>query len=225
MAENEQKNLIQKAIEKSTKSNANTKVASNKKEGVKMSKSKISNQNKKIKQKKEKFLPGEKIKDIEIDLKSYKQFSLIVLLISDIMLFAVLLVMLCLVHNWWICLIFVLLFGLCVWWSVDQLCKAKYQKVYALHDNCIVVKSIVVYAIIKLEDICDVEPCHSLRDKLHKTDAHALAFYLSPKHKNKIVIGFINEDLNALTEQIKELIKQAKQKKLEKLEQTKTTQN
>ena len=47
------------------------------KEGVKMSKSKISNQNKKIKQKKEKFLPGEKIKDIEIDLKSYKQFSII----------------------------------------------------------------------------------------------------------------------------------------------------
>ena len=97
MAENEQKNLIQKAIEKSTKSKANTKVESNKKEGVKMSKSKISNQNKKTKQKKEKFLPGEKIKDIEIDLKSYKQFSLIVLLISDIMLFAVLLVMLCMI--------------------------------------------------------------------------------------------------------------------------------
>ena len=50
MAENEQKNLIQKAIEKSTKSKANTKVASNKKEGVKMSKSKINNQNKKPKQ-------------------------------------------------------------------------------------------------------------------------------------------------------------------------------
>lgn len=227
MAENEQKNLIQKAIEKSTKTNANTKVESNnKKEGVEMSKTKVkNNQNKKIKQKKEKFLPGEKIKDIEIDTKSYKQFSLIVLLISDIMLFAVLLVMLCLVHNWWICLIFVLLFGLCIWWSVNQLCRAKYQKVYALYDNCIVVKSIVVYAIIKLEDICDVEPCRSLRDKLHKADAHALAFYLSPRHKNKIVIGFINEDLNALTEQIKDLSKQAKQKQLEKLEQSKTTQN
>ena len=34
MTENEQKNLIQKAIEKSTKANANTKVESNKKEGV-----------------------------------------------------------------------------------------------------------------------------------------------------------------------------------------------
>ena len=65
MTENEQKNLIQKTIEKSTKTNANTKVESNKKEGAKMSKSKTSNQNKKIKQKKEKFLPGEKIKDIE----------------------------------------------------------------------------------------------------------------------------------------------------------------
>ena len=55
MAENEQKNLIQKAIEKSTKSNANTKVASNKKEGVKMSKSKISNQNKKLSKKRKNF--------------------------------------------------------------------------------------------------------------------------------------------------------------------------
>lgn len=227
MKTEKQKNLIQKAIEKTAQSNPSAK-ANNKGDNATMPKTKNKSKTKNIKvpkQEKEKFLPGEKLKDIEIDTKSYKRFSLIVLLISNIMLFAVLLVMLCLVHNWWICLIFVVLFALCVWWSISQLCRSKYQKVYALHDNCIVIKSIVVYAIIKFEDICDVEPCRSLRDKLHKTEAHGLAFYMSPRHKNKIVIGFINEDLNALTEQIKNLTKQAKQKQLEKLEQAKTTQN
>lgn len=233
----QQKNLVQKTIEKSNeqkKENAqklkksapkqqstepiveieNAPIEDKTTQKPARSKTKAS---KKSKQKKEKFLPGEKIKDIAIDAKSYKSFSLIVLLISNILLFVVLLVMLCLVHNGWICFAFVCLFGLCVWWSICQLCKAKYQKVYALYDNCIVVKSIVVYAIIKFKDVCDVEPCLSLRDKVHKTAPHGLAFYLSPNHKTKIIIGFIDEDLTALSSQIKTLVEQTKQKEKEKL--------
>lgn len=162
----------------------------------------VEKQKKNKKHKKEKFIPTDKIKNIKINTKKYLTTYIIFMICSCSILLAMVISMMILIPIWWVWLIDLTLLAFCLWRAVRLCLDVKNQSIYTLYSNCIVVQSLILYTVVELKDICDVTPCPTHKEKNNNISAHSIAIYLAPKHKNKVVIGFIDEDVNLLCEQI-----------------------
>lgn len=158
---------------------------------------------KKIKQ--ETFLPISPIRDIDINEKKYSALYITFFIIVCALLLVCVISMIVAIQIWWVWLLDVCIYGYCFWACYCQFKKVKNEQVYTIYQNCIVIKSLLIDTIIKFEDICEVAPYKTLMDKLTNRTNHSIAIYLDPKRKQKVVIGFIEEDLQNLSDEIKAL--------------------
>lgn len=154
------------------------------------------------KQKPQKIVPTDKIRNIQIKKKQYFATYLTVLAIACTLLLGMVIFLMTQIRVWWVWLIDLSLLGFCIWRCVHLCVRVNNQSIYTIYSNCIVIRSMMLDTVIENKNIYDVAPFRNWADKLNKKPAHSIAIYLAPKHKDKVVIGFLDEDLTALSNEI-----------------------
>lgn len=162
-----------------------------------------------IKQKKNKkaqpIIPAEKIRNVQINKNQYFSLYIFILTIACTGLFVAVVFMMTHIHVWWVWILDLCLLGFCVWRSVVQCQKVEEQQVYTIYSNCIVIKSLILDTIVPLNSVYDVTINKTVFNKINKSKSHSIAIWLDEKHRDKVVIGFISEDLEQLSAEIMRL--------------------
>ena len=173
---------------------------------------------KKQRQKQEKIVPTDKIRNIQIKKKQYFVTYLTVLALACTLLLGMIIFLMTQIRAWWIWLIDLSLLGFCIWRCVHLCVRVNNQSIYTIYSNCIVIRSMMLDTVIENKNIYDVAPFRNWVDKLNKKPAHSIAIYLDPKHKDKVVIGFLDEDLTTLSNEILTVANKCKaERKISKL--------
>lgn len=154
------------------------------------------------KEKNKKIEPDEFVKAIQINKRQYLATYITFLSIACFILLFMVVTMMILIPVWWVQLIDLTLLGFCIWRCVHLCLRVNKQEIYTLYGNCLVVQSIMVDTIIPLKDVYSATPYENLADKLRKKGAHCIRLNLSKNHKNYVVIGFIEEDLQQICDLI-----------------------
>ncbi len=176
-----------------------------------MKKEQSTEQTKQKKNKKaQQIVPEEKIRNVQINKNQYFALYISILTIACTILFVAVVFMMTHIHVWWVWILDLCLLGFCVWRSVDQCQKVEEQQIYTIHSNCIVIKSLMLDTIVPLDSVCDVTINKTLFNKINKSKSHSIAIWLDEKHKHKVVIGFISEDLEQLSNEIMRLAENCK---------------
>lgn len=157
---------------------------------------------KRIKEKHAKIEPDEFVKFLQINKKQYLASYITYLSIACFVLLFMLVTMMILIPVWWVQLIDLTLLGFCIWRCVHLCLRVNKQDIYTLYGNCLVVQSIMVDTIVPLKDVYSATPYSNWIDKLRKKGPHCIRLNLSQKHKNYVVIGYIEEDLQPICDQI-----------------------
>lgn len=206
MKNNQQNNQTtsDKAVETETKKLIvkTTEIVQNKNKQKQEEKVEKHKKKKKQKQKQEKIVPTDKIRNIQIKKKQYFVTYLTVLALACTLLLGMIIFLMTQIRVWWIWLIDLSLLGFCIWRCVHLCVRVNNQSIYTIYSNCIVIRSMMLDTVIENKNIYDVAPFRNWADKLNKKPAHSIAIYLDPKHKDKVVIGFLDEDLTTLSNEI-----------------------
>ena len=157
---------------------------------------------KRIKEKRAKIEPDEFVKFLQINKKQYLASYITYLSIACFVLLFMVVTMMILIPVWWVQLIDLTLLGFCIWRCVHLCLRVNKQDIYTLYGNCLVVQSIMVDTIVPLKDVYSATPYSNWIDKLRKKGPHCIRLNLSQKHKNYVVIGYIEEDLQPICDQI-----------------------
>lgn len=157
---------------------------------------------KRKKQQRAKIEPDEFVKNLQINKKQYFATYLTFLIVACSILLIMVVTMMVLIPVWWVQLIDLAVLGFCIWRCVHLCLRVNKQEIYTLYGNCLVVQSIMVDTIIPLKDVYSATPHASWIDKLRKKGPHCIKMNLSQKHKNYVVIGYIEEDLQPICDQI-----------------------
>ena len=157
---------------------------------------------KRKKEQRAKIEPDEFMKNLQINKKQYFVTYLTFLIVACSILLIMVVTMMVLIPVWWVQLIDLAVLGFCIWRCVYLCLRVNKQEIYTLYGNCLVVQSIMVDTIIPLKDVYSATPYTSWIDKLRKKGPHCIKMNLSQKHKNYVVIGFIEEDLQPICDKI-----------------------
>lgn len=149
-------------------------------------------------EKRKKIEPDEFVKAIKINKNRYLATYITLLSIACFVLLFMVVTMMVLIPVWWVQLIDLAVLGFCIWRCVHLCLRVNKQDIYTLYGNCLVVQSIMVDTIIPLKDVYSATPYENLADKLRKNGAHCIRLNLSQHHKDYVVIGFIEEDLQQI---------------------------
>lgn len=153
-------------------------------------------------EKKAKIEPDEFVKNLQINKKQYFATYLTFLISACSILLIMVITMMVLIPVWWVQLIDLAVLGFCIWRCVHLCLRVNKQEIYSLYANCLIVQSIMVDTIVPLKDVYSATPYSSWIDKLRKKGPHCIRLNLSQKHKNYVVIGYIEEDLQPICDQI-----------------------
>ena len=153
-------------------------------------------------EKKAKIEPDEFVKNLQINKKQYFATYLIFLILACSILLIMVITMMVLIPVWWVQLIDLAVLGFCIWRCVHLCLRVNKQEIYSLYTNYLIVQSIMVDTIVPLKDVYSATPYSSWIDKLRKKGPHCIRLNLSQKHKNYVVIGYIEEDLQPICDQI-----------------------
>lgn len=157
---------------------------------------------KRKKEKRAKIEPDEFVKHLQINKKQYLAAYITFLSVACSILLFMVVTMMVLIPIWWVQLIDLAVLGYCIWRCVHLCLRVNRQEIYTLYGNCLIVQSIMVDTIIPLKNVYSAEPYTSWAGKLFKKGPHCIRLNLSEKHKNYVVIGFIEEDLQPVCDQI-----------------------
>lgn len=166
------------------------------------------------KQKKKKqivdFVVGDKIRDVKVSEKQHFLLFVTILILCNIMLVASTMFLLIYLRNVVNCIIAIVAMVLCGWYSFKIYRKMKSYHKCAIYQNALVVNSIWMNIVIDLKNIYDIKIKKSLLDNLFITNTYSMEFYITNQKRRKFTLFFVEEDAQALKNEILELISQQK---------------
>lgn len=163
--------------------------------------------------KKEEFQVGKFIREIEIDEHQHLFWLGVFLILANILLLIAVIYLVIQFMKWYIWILDICVLVFCIVQSVRTYKNAKKIRVYAIHDNCLIVKSLMYDTVIDLSQIYDAKPKKTVYDRLSKKGVRSLALLIKSKSRDKIILRFINEDVEKLAQEILDLANEARLKK------------
>ena len=163
-----------------------------------------------MKTKQEELQPGNYIKEIEIDEHQHLFWLAILLILSNILLLFAVIYLVVEFMKWYIWLLDICILVYCIIQSVRTYKNSSKIRIYSLYDNCLVIKSLLYDTTIDLSQIFEVKPKRTLFDKLANKGTRSIEILIKSKSRDKIILRYINEDINKLCQQILDLANKCK---------------
>ena len=166
-----------------------------------------------MKTKREELVPGKLIKEITIDEHQHLFWLAVLLILSNILLLFAVIYLVIQFMKWYIWLIDICVLVYCIVQSVRTYKNSSKIRVYLLYNNCLVVKSLLYDTAIDLSQVFEVKPKRTLMDKLAKKDTGSIEIFIKSKSRDKIILRYINEDIDKLCQQILDLANECRLEK------------
>ena len=166
-----------------------------------------------MKTKREELVPGKLIKEITIDEHQHLFWLAVLLILSNILLLFAVIYLVIQFMKWYIWLIDICVLVYCIVQSVRTYKNSSKIRVYLLYNNCLVVKSLLYDTAIDLSQVFEVKPKRTLMDKLAKKDTGSIEIFIKSKSRDKIILRYINEDIDKLCQQILDLANECRHEK------------
>ena len=163
--------------------------------------------------KREELVPGKLIKEITIDEHQHLFWLAVLLILSNILLLFAVIYLVIQFMKWYIWLIDICVLVYCIVQSVRTYKNSSKIRVYLLYNNCLVVKSLLYDTAIDLSQVFEVKPKRTLMDKLAKKDTGSIEIFIKSKSRDKIILRYINEDIDKLCQQILDLANECRLEK------------
>ncbi len=163
-----------------------------------------------MKKKEEEFQIGKFIKEIEIDEHQHLFWLSVLLILANIVLLISIVYLVVKFMKWYIWLIDICILVFCILQSIRTYKNSKKMRVYAIHENCLIIKSLMYDTVIELSNIFDVKPKRTLYDIFAKKGVRSLELLIKSKSRDKIILRFINEDVYKLAQEILDLANKAR---------------
>ena len=163
-----------------------------------------------MKKKEEEFQIGKFIKEIEIDEHQHLFWLSVLLILANIVLLVSIVYLVVKFMKWYIWLIDICILVFCILQSIRTYKNSKKMRVYAIHENCLIIKSLMYDTVIELSNIFDVKPKRTLYDIFDKKGVRSLELLIKSKSRDKIILRFINEDVYKLAQEILDLANKAR---------------
>ncbi len=171
-----------------------------------------------MKNKQEEFKIGKFIREIEIDEHQHLFWLGVFLILANIFLLFAVIYLVVQFMKWYIWILDICILVFCIVQSVRTYKNAKKIRVYAIHENCLIIKSLMYDTVIDLAQVFEVKRKKTLYDWLSKKGVRSLELLIKSRSRDKIMLRFINEDIDKLAQELLDLANEARlNKKLENL--------
>ncbi len=171
-----------------------------------------------MKNKQEEFKIGKFIREIEIDEHQHLFWLGVFLILANIFLLFAVIYLVVQFMKWYIWILDICILVFCIVQSVRTYKNAKKIRVYAIHENCLIIKSLMYDTVIDLAQVFEVKRKKTLYDWLSKKGVRSLELLIKSRSRDKIILRFINEDIDKLAQELLDLANEARlNKKLENL--------
>lgn len=153
------------------------------------------------------------IKEVKIDKKRRFKYSLITLIIFNMLFLSSLIYMFALITNVFTGVISMLLFALVVVGSIRHLVNTKHTKKCIIYRDKIAIESTTFNGEIDLSKVFMVKSRRNIFDLIFRNSAHMLVIYAKHERKEVFILSFIGEDVNVLADDIMKLAIEARENK------------
>ena len=121
-----------------------------------------------MKNKQEEFKIGKFIREIEIDEHQHLFWLGVFLILANIFLLFAVIYLVVQFMKWYIWILDICILVFCIVQSVRTYKNAKKIRVYAIHENCLIIKSLMYDTVIDLAQVFEVKRKKTLYDWLSK---------------------------------------------------------
>ena len=139
---------------------------------------------------------------VDIDNNQHKIILGIELILFNLVLISALITISLVCKVWYVYLISIILFVLCLTYSIIVFIKNEKLNVYKLTDDCIYIKNALIEVNINYSEIIKITPKKSFADFLTKRNSQTLIIHTTRKNYEKIKLYFIGENILNITNEI-----------------------
>ena len=161
---------------------------------------------------KEKIKDSKKIKDVKINERQHFFLFFTMLIVFNIIMISASITLLVMLKEWYLWLLVTVVLAVVLWVSYRTYRDRQSFHRCELHERYLVVNSIWFDTLVDLSQVFDVKVKKSWLDKLCKINTLSLEIYMKSSTRSKFTLHFVEEDAEALKDEIMKLAIECRKK-------------